>query len=414
MCKLLEHIVCSNILKFLEAESLLTPLQHGFRKNHSCEFQLLTTLDDLFSAYDESIQTDVGVLDFSRAFDTVPHERLIGKLAHYVIRGQANSWIRAFLTNRKMRVVVDGESSASAPVLSGVPQGTVLGPLLFLIYINDMPDVVSEGTFIRLFADDCLAYRRVKTAEDQAILQRDLKALNDWASRWGMRFNPAKCQIMHLARSKPKTKMYELCDVFLETVNSSKYLGVVVSDDLQWHNQVCAVAKKANSALHLIARNLHDCPRSTRALAYTTLVRPKMEYCASVWDPHLKGDIDTLERVNRRAARMVYNKGWRQQGVSPSELLNELGWEPLAARREKQRLTMLYRISNGLVAVPPTRLIEPERKTRGHSIKYRVIPSTNERVRHSFYNRTIPKWNALNEDTVNSESLQTFKTNLQL
>ena len=313
-----------------------------------------------------------------------------------------------------MQVVVDGESSASAPVLSGVPQGTVLGPLLFLIYINDMPDVVSEGTFIRLFADDCLAYRRVKTAEDQAILQRDLKALNDWASRWGMRFNPAKCQIMHLARSKPKTKMYELCDVFLETVNSSKYLGVVVSDDLQWHNQVCAVAKKANSALHLIARNLHDCPRSTRALAYTTLVRPKMEYCASVWDPHLKGDIDTLERVNRRAARMVYNKGWRQQGVSPSELLNELGWEPLAARREKQRLTMLYRISNGLVAVPPTRLIEPERKTRGHSRKYRVIPSTNERVRHSFYNRTIPKWNALNEDTVNSESLQTFKTNLQL
>ena len=93
-----------------------------------------------------------------------------------------------------------------------------------------MPDVVSEGTFIRLFADDCLAYRRVKTAEDQAILQRDLKALNDWASRWGMRFNPAKCQIMHLARSKPKTKLYELCDVFLETVNSSKYLGVVVSD----------------------------------------------------------------------------------------------------------------------------------------------------------------------------------------
>ena len=122
-----------------------------------------------------------------------------------------------------------------------------------------MPDVVSEGTFIRLFADDSPAYRRVRTAEDQttSILQRDLKALNDWASRWGMRFNPAKCQIMHLARSKPKTKMYELCDVFLETVNSSKYLGVVVSDDLQWHNQVCAVAKRANSALHLIARNLH-------------------------------------------------------------------------------------------------------------------------------------------------------------
>ena len=172
-------------------------------------------MDDFFSAYDSSIQTDVGVLDFSRAFDTVPHERLIGKLAHYGIQGQANNWIRAFLTDRRMQVVVDGETSASAPVLSGVPQGTVLGPLLFLIYINDMPNTVSQGTFIRLFADDCLAYRRIQTAEDQDILQKDLKALNDWTLKWGMRFNPAKCQIMHLARSrKPLAKSYELCDQF--------------------------------------------------------------------------------------------------------------------------------------------------------------------------------------------------------
>ena len=413
VCKLLEHIVCSNIMKFLDSENLLTPLQHGFRKNHSCESQLLITMDDFFSAYDSSIQTDVGVLDFSRAFDTVPHERLIGKLAHYGIQGQANNWIRAFLTDRRMQVVVDGETSASAPVLSGVPQGTVLGPLLFLIYINDMPNTVSQGTFIRLFADDCLAYRRIQTAEDQDILQKDLKALNDWTLKWGMRFNPAKCQIMHLARSrKPLAKSYELCDQALETVDSAKYLGVVVSNDLLWHKQVCAVAKKANSALHLIARNLHDCPKSTRALAYTTIVRPKMEYCASVWDPHLKADIDTLEQVNRRAARVVHNKGWREQGVSPTAILNDLGWETLAERREKQRLIMFYRISHGLIAVPPTRLTQPQRSTRGHSLKYNLISTSIDRVKFSFYPRTIPHWNNLSQEAVTSKSLDIFKSKL--
>ena len=139
-------------------------------------------MSDFFSAWHKKTQTDVGVLDFSRAFDTVPHERLLGKLAHYGIQGQLNEWIRAFLSNREMKVVVDGEASSSAPVVSGVPQGTVLGPLLFLIYINDMPNVVSEGTFIRLFADDCLVYRHInkKTAEqDQLILQRDLQSLHE-------------------------------------------------------------------------------------------------------------------------------------------------------------------------------------------------------------------------------------------
>ena len=248
-CKLLEHIVCSHILTFLEEHSLLTPLQHGFRKAHSCETQLLITIDDFFSAYDNNIQTDVGVLDFSRAFDTVPHERLIGKLAHYGVQGQVNSWIRAFLTNRQMQVVVDGEFSSSAPVVSGVPQGTVLGPLLFLIYINDMPDVVSEGTMIRLFADDCLAYRTIRSEEDQQILQKDLEKLQKWTLTWGMKFNPSKCQILHLARGRrTATKFYELSGVILETrqspqpstlaSQSSKILPGITKCALQQRRQI--------------------------------------------------------------------------------------------------------------------------------------------------------------------------------
>ena len=333
VCKVLEHIVCAHILRHLERHHLLTNLQHGFRKGHSCESQLLITLDDLFHNFDQKKQTDVGVLDFSRAFDTVPHERLLGKLAHHGVQGTMNTWIRAFLTGRSMRVIVDGERSGPTEVLSGVPQGTVLGPLLFLIYINDMPRNISEGTHIPLFADDCLVYRPIHDAGDQAVLQHDLDRLHRWAVRWGMTFNPSKCYIMHIARSQRMEKHYQMCGTMLGTVHQAKYLGVTISDDLQWRHHVSALAKKGNTTLHMISRNLRYCPQNTRSLAYSTLVRPKLEYCASVWDPHQQRDIDALERINRRAARVTYNKLWRERDVSVSALLADLKWEPLSERR---------------------------------------------------------------------------------
>ena len=137
---------------------------------------------------------------FSWAFDTVPRQRFLGKLAHYGIQGCTNSWICVFLTGRRMSVIVDGESSEPMPILSGVPQGTVLRPLLFLIYINDMPSQVSKGTCIWLFADDCLVYRWIQKVKDQTILQKNIDCLRNWAIRWGMTFNPRKCYIMHITR----------------------------------------------------------------------------------------------------------------------------------------------------------------------------------------------------------------------
>ena len=163
---------------------ILTPVQHGFRSKHSCESQLLITTDEFIQNFESKTQTDVVVLDFSKAFDVVPHQRLLHKLDHYGIRGTTLNWIQNFLTNRTQKVVVDGSSSESARVRSGVPQGTVLGPLLFLTYINDLPSTVSSQ--VRLFADDCLLYRPIKCRADQEQLQRDLSALQDWADRWGM------------------------------------------------------------------------------------------------------------------------------------------------------------------------------------------------------------------------------------
>ena len=204
-----------------------------FGKKHSCESQLLITFTDFVTSFDKRTQVDVGVLDFSRAFDTVPHERLLSKLASCGISGPINHWIRAFLCGRTMSVIVDGEESDSAPVLSGVPQGTVLGPLLFILYINDIPDLVSPGTRIRLFADDCLIYRDINSVQDQIILQQDLYRLQSWAERWGMRFNPSKCVIIHICRNDPITKIYDLCNVAPHTVTNAKYFGVTLRSDLK-------------------------------------------------------------------------------------------------------------------------------------------------------------------------------------
>ena len=157
-------------------------------------------LMNLFKNFEGKTLTDVVVIDFSKAFDVVPHQRLLHKLDHYGIRGTTLNWTQNFLTNRTQKVVVDGSSSESARVKSGVPQGTVLGPLLFLTYINDLPSTVSSQ--VRLFADDCLLYRPIKCRADQEKLQRDLSALQDWADRWGMCFNPSKCSVLRVSRPK--------------------------------------------------------------------------------------------------------------------------------------------------------------------------------------------------------------------
>ena len=190
-CKMLEHIITSSIMKHVDHHQILSDCQHGFRARRSCETQLVTLINDLSSSLDRGDQTDMVILDFSKAFDRVPHKRLLRKLHHYGIRGHLHSWITSFLTGRSQKVIVEISESESAPVISGVPQGSVLGPLLFLLFINDLPDNIASNT--RLFADDCIVYRTIRDHADQEALQEDLVRLAEWEDKWGMEFHPQKC-----------------------------------------------------------------------------------------------------------------------------------------------------------------------------------------------------------------------------
>ena len=213
-------------------------------------------------------------------------------------------WIYSFLCFRQQRVVVNGVKSDWAPVLSSVPQGTVLGHLLFSLYINDISsDIESE---IRLFADDCVCYREIKDEKDTMKLQRDIDRLGFWARKWGMRFQPVKCNMMQLTRKRIKKihASYTLEGTNLENVESIKYLGVTITSDLRWNTHVSNVCTKANRTLGFLRRNLYSCPQEVKEAAYKGLV-PVLDYGSSVWDPPGVVLQEELESVQKRAARFV-------------------------------------------------------------------------------------------------------------
>ena len=234
----------------LQQHSILSKNQHGFRTGHSCETQLVTTIEDLALSLECGQQVDMLILDFSKAFDTVAHQRLLHKLDHYGIRDSIKGWISIWLTTRTQKVVVDGEASTEDQVRSGVPHGTVLGPLMFLLYINDIGHKTSTGTHLRLFADDSLLYREIRSIQDGTILQEDLQTLVEWSATWQMKFHPLKCY--HLRVTKKETPLdiqYEMLGHNLERVEHYPYLGVKISRDLSWSNHVKKVPSQANRSL---------------------------------------------------------------------------------------------------------------------------------------------------------------------
>jgi hypothetical protein len=430
-CKLLEHILCHHIRSHLEKHNILTNRNHGFRSGFSCETQLLTTVNDLQKSNNADIQTDVIVLDFSKAFDTVPHKKLLHKLQHYGIKGPVLKWIQSFLINRTMKVVLEGESSDEAAVESGVPQGTVLGPLLFLCHINDLPTSVKST--VRLFADDCLLYRQIKSMQDHILLQKDLKSLEEWAGKWGMRFNAKKCFVLPTKKRSPY--FYTLNKEILKHVDETPYLGVEISADLKWSKHVGNICKKASSKLGFLRRNLGTCEPEFRRMAYISLIRSSLEYGATVWDPYLVKDVTKLERIQRQAARFIKRDYRTREAGCVTNMLRDLNLPPLEERRKHQRLTTLYKISTDQIpALPPKdflnkankekRKIKPKffdgfqstnivKKYAYNNTKGFVVPdSRTEQYERSFFVRTVAEWNELEEEVVQANSVAAFGTAL--
>ena len=412
ICKIMEHIIHSQIIHHLDSHGLLTDKQFGFRKKHSCESQLLLTINDLAEGLRDKEQIDAILLDFSKAFDKVPHERLLLKLHHVGVRGLLLSWIRDFLTGRTQQVVLEGKKSCTSGVTSGVPQGTVLGPLLFLVFINDLPDAVRSN--IRLFADDALLYRTIHSSEDATALQDDLTHLQSWEKTWQMAFYPDKCEVLRVTNKKKIVDAhYSIHGTTLHTVDAAKYLGVTIQGSLSWKAHVNNISKKANSTLGFLRRNLRKCPAKIKEQAYTTYVRPTLEYGSSVWDPQSKDLVRKIDMVQRRGARFV--KANYDQRHSVTKMLQDLQWKTLCDRRAHSKVIMLYRIVHGLVAIPagPPFFYPASEVTRGHSMQFRQQHCRIIAYQQSFFPSVISLWNHLPATVVSAESLDQFRCRLR-
>ena len=409
LCKVLEHILASNIVKHLDGQGILYDLQHGFREKRSCETQLIMLIEDLARNASVGKQTDIILLDFSKAFDKVNHSKLLWKLHQYGIRGHVLNWVRAFLGSRSQRVVIEGEESESIPVTSGVPQGSVLGPILFLIYINDLPDEVCSQ--VRLFADDTALYLTMESEDSGPTLQSDLDILSMWETRWDMEFNPSKCQVVHVAGSKrPVKRDYILHGQVLESVTCAKYLGVDISGSLTWNSHIDRITGSANRTLGFVRRNIKTRMSKVRETAYNTLVRPQLEYASAVWDPHNKNRISQIEQVQRRAARWTVSNFDRKASVT--EIVQDLGWRTLDQRRADARLCLFFKILHGLVAVPlPDYIQHSTRISRYcHSMTFRQVSTSTDYYKYSFFPLAIVQWNALPQSVACLQNLEVFKT----
>lgn len=340
VCKMLEHIVLHYFNQHLE--NILCTNQHGFRRGASCNTQLITALHQILQLVDNGNLVQVAALDFAKAFDKVSHSILIEKLHKFNIPLQLVNWIENFLTGRQQQVVMDGTVSNMHEVRSGVPQGTVLGPSLFLFYINDIVDNIGSG--IRLFADDIIIYSIVKDETDIKKFQEDISKLEDWANKSDMSFNVKKCNIMYMGKNRNiniEDINYTLNQQVIKRVESIKYLGVVLTSNLKWESHINAVVNKAMRTLGLIKHTLFNADVKIKLLAYKTLCRPLLEYASASWDPYLKKDVESLEMVQKRAVRFISGlKGV----VSISDETQKIGLDTLESRRKNSRMLTLLKI----------------------------------------------------------------------
>lgn len=433
VCKVLEKIIRNFVMTFLEENNLLTSEQHGFVSKKSCATNLLESLDLVSEILAEGNPVDIVYLDFAKAFDMVPHKRLLHKLNAYGIGSVLLKWFESFLTGRKQRVVLGDSISDWSHVTSGVPQGSVIGPLLFVIFINDLPEKLTNKC--KLFADDSKIIARVGNEENEISLQKDINSVTDWTKEWLMKLNAKKCKVMHLGRRNNELgKKYLIEDVSsgiigeLSETLKERDLGIIFSSDLTWTAHVQAVASKANRILGQLKNTFVSRDLELWKKLYVSMVRPHLEFAVSAWSPYLKKDISELEKVQKRALKIPNElKGLH----SYEKRLERIGLTSLEERRKRGDVIQFFKFQNGLEIIdrncfpktaPSRILIGPAGATRGNSMKLvRETFAARSRndfahfttVRDNFFsNRVVEIWNELPDSVIKAPSLNSFKAKL--
>ena len=415
LCKLMEKLIREKIVDHLERNDLISNKQHGFFSGRSCVTQLIDVLDLWTKTLDEGGSIDAIYMDYQKAFDSVPHRRLIAKVKAHGISGNVLDWVQDFLTNRSQKVIINGAQSEEKEVTSGIPQGSVLGPILFVLYINDLPSNVQSE--IRLFADDTKLFTRSDTKEACENLQKDLDTLQVWSEKWLLRFHPEKCHTLKLGHKKSeatycmrkKDNDNNYTTINLEESEFEKDLGVYIDNKLNFKEHVNRSTSKANKIMGVIRRTFDYLSEEIFVQLFKSLVRPILEYGNSAWQPCNKSLCQEIENVQRRATKLLASI----RDLPYPERLARLKLPSLEHRRKRGDMMEMYKYINNIYKCDnPNFETNTNKITRGHSL---TIKKGHHRLNlrgNYFTVRAITTWNDLPESVVSAPSLNAFKSRL--
>ncbi|MFZ2538547.1 MAG: reverse transcriptase family protein, partial [Oscillospiraceae bacterium] len=406
---IMESIISAELRDYLLHHNLITPQQHGFIKRHSTLTNLLESTNDWTLSLSKHKSVDICYIDFQKAFDSLSHPKLVQKLSAYGISGNLLAWISAFLLNRTQCVKVGSVISSSCSVSSGVPQGSVLGPLLFILYINDITDGFDSSVITQIFADDLKVYSEISAFSPSANLQDKLNIIHAWSLTWQLTISLTKCHILHLG-SSPILSNYSISSCPISFSDQVKDLGIFVDRDLKFSTHINSTVAKAKQRGSLIFRSFisHDIQQLIRA--FKVYVRPMVEYASPIWSPSYITQVSLIESVQRSFTKRL--PGCSE--LSYYDRLSKLGLPSLEHRRLLIDLQTCYNIIHKNYCIDPLKFFtfSSNPSARGHSLRLTYpIAKTNSK-KFFFSTRVVPVWNSLPENIVLSRTITSFKRSL--
>ena len=410
--KVLERLVFKYLFNHLRDNNLLSSLQSGFLPGDSTVNQLTFLYNTFCHALDSGKEVRAVFCDISKAFDRVWHAGLLVKLHAAGVTGNAHAWFSDYLSNRKQRVVLPGAVSDWASIRAGVPQGSILGPLLFLLYINDI--VHDIGSNIRLFADDTSLFIIVDDPVTAAgCINTDLDRISKWASTWLVTFNPSKTETLLISRklNRPVHPPLLMENHQISEVDSHKHLGLYFSHDCTWHKHINYITIKAWARINIMRKLKFKLDRKSLETIYTAFIRPLIEYGDIIWDNCSQYEKDELDKIQNEAARITTGA---TRLISLSALSKEIGWESLEKRRTNHKLTLFYKMTHNLAplylsSLVPSTVSNISRYNLRNSNNLQTMDARTTLYYNSFLPSTVRAWNEVPEEAKQSDSVNAFK-----
>ncbi len=409
VCKVMECIIKDQLVAYLSAKGLISKQQHAFLAKRSTVTNVLESVRDWHLSFKNRLNVDCIYIDFAHAFDSITRSKMTEKLINFGVCGLLLCWIIAFLSNRFQCVILESCFSEWLPVVSGVPQGSVLGPILFILFVDDVGAIFSGDLNHQLFADDLKLYSSVESDADASALQSALDSLEQWCITWQLEVNVSKCHVLHFGKDSLQ-RQYHFAGSVIPSSNEVSDLGVTVDPLLSFDSHINNIIRKAYSRVGVLYKGFRSRSPALLVKAFVTYVRPLLEYASNVWSPYLLKHIRGIENVQRRFTKRIFSISH----LSYSERLAVLGLDTLELRRLRSDLTLYYKIFHGLTHLPRDHLPAdmPPNNTRSGGNRLATPGFSTLSIDNDFFIRCVACWNFLPSRIVDCQSVTVFKNSL--